>query len=146
MKMQLFITTKQGMKVELSIKEFLLHMDKLRIFVTFRLKQNRDYQYSRQSVHQHQEYKQWNAIMEYRVREENSGKQIQRLEEKNNDNVFDEKYSPNRQITLFLNPRAISLWDMKLGKKVKEITDINCIRTTLSPDGRFFAAFSSYDM
>ncbi|ETN98815.1 hypothetical protein RFI_38671, partial [Reticulomyxa filosa] len=73
-----------------------------------------------------------------------SGKQIQRLEEKNNDNVFDEKYSPNRQIVALSTTRTVSLWDMKLGKKVKEIDMNDTLRAKLSPDGRFLA-YSLYN-
>ncbi|ETO14630.1 WD-40 repeat-containing serine/threonine protein kinase [Reticulomyxa filosa] len=71
------------------------------------------------------------------------GKQIQRLEE-NNDNVFDKKYLPNRQIAVLLTMRTVSLWDMKLGKKVKEIYIDHVTKTKLSPDGRFLATFSPY--
>ncbi|ETN98951.1 WD-40 repeat protein, partial [Reticulomyxa filosa] len=66
-----------------------------------------------------------------------SGKQIQRLEKKNY--VIDKKYLPNRQIAVSLTTTTISLWDMKLDKKVKEIYMDHVKKTKLSPDGRFLA-------
>ncbi|ETO10510.1 G-protein beta WD-40 repeats containing protein [Reticulomyxa filosa] len=67
-----------------------------------------------------------------------SGKQIQRLEK----NKF-EKYLPNRQIVV-LPAETISLWDIKLGKKVKEMDLSRSTKTKLSPDGRFLAVFPYY--
>ncbi|ETO10947.1 hypothetical protein RFI_26429 [Reticulomyxa filosa] len=63
-----------------------------------------------------------------------SGKQIQRLEEK----------IMIIQIAALLTARKISLWDMKLSKKVKEIDIDNSLKTKLSLDGRFLA-YSFYN-